>query len=118
MAYVYMKEVAYNTQNAVNPAYELKRELDAAAITEWVIIPDQVQNIVGTVTVTGAATAYAEVTTSPLADIINDVAIATKWPFVDVTAANSPSTQSSRPVSAVRGVMTGTGTVTFTLRVQ
>lgn len=118
MAYVYMKEVAYNTQNAINPAYELKRELTEAATTEWVLIPDQVNNIVGTITVTGAATAYSEATTSPLADVVNDTAIADKWPFEDVTVDNSPATQSSRPVTALRGVMTGTGTATFTLRVQ
>lgn len=118
MAYVYMKEVPYNTQEALNPAYELKREVDSPTTTEWVIIPDQVNNIVGTISVTGTAVAYAEVTTSPFIDIVNDTAVASKWPFADITVANSPSTQSSRPVSAIRGVVTGVGTAIFTLRVQ
>lgn len=118
MAYVYMKEVPYNTQNAINPAYELKRVLDAPATTEWVLIPDQVNNIAGTITVTGTATAYVESTTSPLVDVVNDTAIPDKWPFTDVTVANSPATETSRPVTALRGVMIGTGTATFTLRVQ
>lgn len=118
MAYVYMKEVPYNTQEAISYAFELKRVVTAPATTEWVIIPDQINNIVGTISVTGAATAYAEVTTSPLADVINDIAVASKWPFADVTVANSPSTQSSRPVTAIRGVVTGTGTANFSLRVQ
>ena len=118
MGYVYMKEVPYNTQDAKNYAFELQLEVTAATTTDWVLIPDQIQNIVGTVSVTGAATAYAEVTTSPLADIVNDTAIPDPWPFPDVTTANSPSTQFSRPVAAIRGVMTGTGTATFSLRVQ
>lgn len=119
MGYQYMKEVAYNTQDAVNYAFELKLDdVPFGITTDWVIIPDQVNNIVGTVSVADGATAYVESTTSPLADIINDTATAVKWPFTDVTAANSPATQSSRPVSALRGVVTTAGTANFSLRVQ
>jgi len=118
MGYVYMKEVPYNTQDAKNYAFELKLEVDTATTTDWVIIPDQVVGIVGQVKVTGSATAYVEATTSTLAEIIEDTAVPDKWPFPDVTTANSPVTQESSPVSAVRGVMTGTGTAYFSLRVQ
>jgi len=115
MAYLKMNIVPLNTQDAIKRAFELTEELSAPGNGDWILVPDEVQNISVTAQGAGGATARVETTTSSYADVLDDVAVAVIWANGEVTDATSDS---AFPCTAIRLVQTGAGTAKLSVRAQ
>lgn len=115
MGYVQMQTVPINTQNSVVRAFEYKQELAAAGNGDWILIPDEIQNISVVAQGAGGATARVETTVSTYADVLDDVAIGIAWTAGEITVA---TTDVALPCTAIRLVQTGAGTSLLSVRVQ
>jgi hypothetical protein len=119
MAVNYMKAVNIDIydKNKTNKAFEYEDVLNAIAIGNWIIIPNNIKAISTQLVFTGTATAKVQYTCSPLVNIIAGTAIAND----SVAGAKSVNTfEKFDTVSAIRLNVTAwtSGTVKLQLRAQ
>lgn len=96
-------------------SWEFEINLSAAGFSEWVIIPEKIKGISVTASFTGGASGKVQTSTDPVAVVKTGSPIAIDWPFGEVDINMS---KSCRPVSGMRAVQIGTGTMKLTLRAQ
>ena len=96
-------------------SWEAEINLSAPGNSEWVIIPEKIQKISVTVSFTSGATGKIQTTTAKVNTILNGSPVVIDWPYGVV------STNQSRvcmPVSGMRAVQIGSGTMKMTMRAQ
>ncbi len=97
------------------PSFEYEILLSAAGESDWVLIPDKIRSISVTLSFTGDASGKIQTTTDGVNTVKNGSPTECDWPFGEV---NSISSQVCRPVTAMRAVMSGTGTLKVSMRAQ
>ena len=115
MPTVNMLPASINTQNPTLIAFEYKQELIAAGNGDWIIIPDEIQNISVTAQASGGATARVETVTDPISDVANNIVTPVIWDAGEVTLAVSDT---AFPCTAIRLVQTNAGSSKLTVRAQ
>lgn len=96
-------------------SWEFEVNLEAAGESEWIIIPEKIKIISVTVSFTGGASGKVQTTTDRVDVVVNGSPVPIDWPFgvIDVNVSKS-----CRPVSGMRAVQVGTGTMKLTVRAQ
>ena len=96
-------------------SWESELNLSAPGNSEWVIIPEKIQKISVTVSFTGGATGKIQTTTAKVDTILNGSPVVIDWPFGTVSTNQS---KVCMPVSGMRAVQIGSGTMKVTMRAQ
>lgn len=117
MSYIEMTEAEIkNTGSKENQAQEATLSLSSASNSDWILIPDSVQNICVTVIPGGGASAKVQTTTDPIATVKNGSGItAIDW---DAGLVSANTTDIFLPITAIRLVQSGAGTSKITMRAQ
>ena len=95
------------------PAFESSIEKDTFGVSEWVLIPDKVQNVSITITFTGGATGTVQTSTDKVDTIKTGVPLAISWPFGVVGVDTQ---KACYPPSAIRIFQIAAGTMAMTIR--
>lgn len=94
-------------------AFEDEINLNAPGESDWIIIPAIINVITVTVSFTGGASGKMQTTTDPNDNFSSAVSV--DWPFGEKSETFSAT---CKPVSGLRAVQVGTGTMKITIRTQ
>lgn len=97
------------------PSFEGEITLIAPGVSDWILIPDKIQNVSITLSFTAGASGKVQTTTDEVWTVKTGVPIAVDWPFGEV---GNNRTEICNPVSGIRAVQIETGTMKVTLRGQ
>ena len=115
MGYKVMKPAQVQDGGEKGRAFEETSELAAAGNGDWILVPDDIRQLVITVVPT-TATAKVQTTTDPIAVVKSGTGItAVDW---DAGAVSSTTQDVAYPVTALRLVQIGAGTAKMSVRAQ
>jgi len=96
-------------------AFEAEASLVGISISDYVLIPSEVNSISVTVSFTGGATGYVEATTDIIDKVVAETATWLIWNQGEVSVTTQDS---AYPPSAIRAIQSGAGTMKMSVRAQ
>ena len=115
MAWQDMDVVPVNTGYQRDVCFQKEITLMEDGTSDWIVIPDQINDISVTISFTGGAAGKVQTTTDSLFVIKNGSPYPVDWPYGVV---NYLFKDSCYPVSGMRIIQIGSGTMRMTMRAQ
>jgi len=94
-------------------AWEIEINLNAPGNSDWIIIPEKVQNISATVSFQDGGTGKIQTSTDTVYEIENDNFIAVDWPWSEISTTLQ---KTCKPPTAIRAVQINAGKMKVTFR--
>lgn len=113
MGWQELKQAQVLSGDAKWPAWEGEIDLSAPGFSDWLLIPDKIQNVSVTITFTLGATGKVQTTTDIVSTIKTGTPLAIDWPFGVVGVDTQ---KACYPPSGIRIFQIAPGTMNFTIR--
>lgn len=115
MAWQDMDVAQVNTGYQQEVSFQKEIELTAIGISDWIIIPDQIQLISVTVSFSGGAAGKMQTTTNLVHIVKTGNPVPIDWDFGVISEARS---ERCKPVTAMRAEQTSPGVMSVSMRAQ
>lgn len=115
MGWENMEVAQINTGYQRQVAFEKEINLTGVSVSNWIIIPDQIQKIDVTISFSGGATGKIQTSTDKVNVVKTGSPVLIDWPFGTVSENIA---RACKPVTAMRGVQETSGDMKLTMRTQ
>jgi len=97
------------------PAFEFEINLTTPSESDWLLIPDKIDNISVTVSFTSGATGKIQATTDKVYNVKQGIPVAEDWPLGVIGFTTQ---ETCYPCTAIKAIQITNGTMKVTVRIQ
>lgn len=95
--------------------WEFELTLNSPGMSDWIIIPEKINNISVTLDFSGGSSGYVQTTTNRVDTVLNGSPVAIDWPFGIINVKQS---EKCKPATAIRAVQVNSGQLSMSVRSQ